>query len=111
MLNQMVGVILAAGAWVYLVRMLQKQKGGVYGGRTEPGISEWHLKKVKAFLTAAGLSFLVFMVSAIVHNVLHGLSGTEEPVSLVVSLVAILVFVLATAGGLVLFLKGRREAA
>ena len=48
LLNQLAGVILAAGAWIYLVRMLRKQKSGGNGGHTEPGISEWHLKKVKA---------------------------------------------------------------
>lgn len=110
LLNQVAGVILAAGAWIYLVRMVRKQEHATHDGQADPGIPEGQLKKLRALLTAAGLAFLVFIASAVVHNVLHGLSRTEETVSLAVSLAAMLVFVLATAGGLVLFLKGRQEA-
>lgn len=110
LLNQLAGVILAAAAWIYLVRMIRKQESGGYDGQMEPGIPEGDLKKLRALLRVAGLSFLVFLVSAIVHNVLHGLSESDETVSLVVSLAAILVFVVATAGAMVVFLKGRQEA-
>ena len=109
LLNQTISAILAAGVWIYLVRMIQKQKNSEFNDQMEPIITEWHLKRLKAFLIVAGFSFLVFIVGAIVHNVLHGLSEIEEPVSLIISLVAGLVFVLATAGGMVIFLKGRQQ--
>ena len=108
-LNPLISGILAAGVWIYLVRMFRKQNKIVSNDQMEPNLIEGHLKRLKAFLIVAGFSFLVFIVGAIVHNVLHGLSEIEEPVSLIISLVAGLVFVLATAGGMVIFLKGRQQ--
>ena len=108
-LNQLILGILAVGVWIYLFRMVRKQKNSVFNDQMESKISEWHLKRLKAFLIVAGFSFLVFIVSAIVHNVLHGLSEMEDSVFFIIALVAILVFVVATAGGLVIFLKGRQK--
>ena len=109
LLNQVLSAILAAGVWIYLVRMVRKQKTSELNDQMEPIITEWHLKRLKAFLTVAGFGFLVFILGAIVHNVLHGLSEIEEPIFLLISLVAVFVFVLATAGGMVLFLTGRQK--
>jgi len=44
-----------------------------------------------------------------VHNVIHGLSEMKVTVSFIIALVALLMFVVATAGGLVVFLKGRQK--
>jgi len=65
------------------------------------------LKRLKAFLIVAGISFFAFIVWAIVHNVFHGLSETEETISFIIAYVMHLVFVIATVSGLVVFLKGR----
>ena len=108
-LNPLISLILAVGVWIYLVRMVRKQKNSVFNDQMEPKITEWHLKRLKAFLIVAGFSFLVFIFGAIVHNVLHGLSEIEETVSFFIALVALLVFVVATAGGMVIFLKGRQK--
>ena len=43
------------------------------------------------------------------HNVLYGLNEIEEPVSFYIALVGLYVFIIATIGGLVIFLKGRRK--
>ena len=72
-------------------------------------ISEWHLKRIKAFLVVAVFSFPIFIACAIVHNVLHGLSELEDSVFFIISLVGLLVFVVATAGGLFIFLKERQK--
>jgi uncharacterized membrane protein YfcA len=96
---------LAITVWIYLVWMVWKRKGNVVSRRIDPKTSEKLLKKVRACLIVAGVSALVFIVGAVVHNVIHGLSEGEETVSLFVSLVALVVFVAATASGLVLFLK------
>lgn len=108
-INPLISGILAVIAWVYLVRLVRKQKNSVFNDQMESKISEWHLKRLKAFLIVAGLSFLVFVVSTIVHNVLHRLSGIEESVFFIIALVALLVFIIATAGGLAIFLKGRQK--
>lgn len=108
--NPLISGILAIVVWIYLIRMVHKQKDGVFNDQMVSKISEWHLKRLKALLIVAGFSFLVFIVSAIVHNVLHGLYENEESVFFIIALVALLVFIVTTAGGLVIFLKGRQKA-
>lgn len=105
--NPLMSVILAAGVWIYLVRMAQKQKNSEFNDQMGPTITERHQKRLKALLIVAGVSLLVFIVGAIVHNLFHGLFEKEETVFLILSVVASLVFVLATAGGMGVFLKGR----
>ena len=107
--NPLISGILAVGVWIYLVRMVRKQKNSVFNDQMEPKITDWYLKRLKVFLIVAGFSFLVFIVGAIVHNVIHGLSKMKVIVSLIIALVALLMFVVATAGGLVVFFKGRQE--
>jgi len=87
--------------------MVQKQKKSVFSDQMEQETTNWHLKRLKALLEVAGFSFLVFIVGSIVHNVLHGLSEIKVTVSFFVALVALSVFIVATAGGLVIFLKAR----
>ena len=108
-LNPLISGIFAVGLWIYLVRMVRKQKNGVFNDQMEQKISKWHLKRLKAFLIVAGFSFLVFILGAIVHNVLHGLSEIEETVSFFTALVALLVFIVATTGGMVIFIKARQK--
>jgi len=108
-LNQLIIGILAVLAWIYLFRMVRKQKNNVFNDQIESKISEWHLKRLKALLMVAGFLFLVFIISAIMHNVLYGLFEVEESVFLIIALVALVVFIVATAGGLVIFLKERQR--
>ena len=99
--NPLMSVILAVGVWIYVVRMVSKEEDIVVSN---------HLKtKIKAWLIVAAVSFLLFLVGAIVHNVLSGLAETEEAVFLLVSLFASSVFVVSTAGGMALFLKERQK--
>ena len=97
--NPLMSVILAVGVWIYVARMVSKEENIVVRNQMKT--------KIKTFLIVAAVSFLLFLVSAIVHNVLSGLAETEEAVFLLVSLFASLVFVVSTAGGLALLLKER----
>jgi hypothetical protein len=101
--------VLAIPAWIYLVLKVRKRKTSIFHDQMEPILAEMRLKRLKTFLIVAGLSFPVFIVGAIVHNVLHGLSEIEVTVSLIIALVALWVFILATANGLHIFLKGRQK--
>ncbi|MBA7626331.1 hypothetical protein ES703_33777 [subsurface metagenome] len=105
--------MLTAGAliavWIYLVFMVRKKKTNLFHDQMEPKIAERRLKMLKAFLLVAGISFAVFIVGVIVHNALYGLSEIEEPVSFIIAISALWVFIIATVGGLVIFLKGRRK--
>ena len=108
-LNPFITGILAVGIWIYLVRMVRKQKNIVFNDQMESKISEWHSKRLKLLLIVAGFSFLIFIVSAIMHNTLHGLSAKEESVYFLISIVALFVFIVANAGGMVIFLKVRQK--
>ncbi len=103
----------AAGAlivvWIYLVWMVRKKKANLFHDQMEPKLVERRLKRRKAFLLVAGISMAVAIVGVILHNALYALSGIEEHVWFLIAIVALYVFIIATIGGLVIFLKGRRE--
>ncbi len=105
--------MLVAGAliavWIYLVWMVRKKKTSIFDDQMEPKLAQRRLKRLKAFLLVAGISFAVFIVGVIVHNALYALSETEEPVFFIIAIAALGVFIIATVGGLVIFLKGRRK--
>ena len=104
----LIGVVLAVGVWIYLVRMIRKRKNNIYNDQMESQVVERYLKRLKALLIAAGILFFIGVVSTILHNVLRGLSKIEEPVSFIIAFVAFLLFVITIAGGLYIFLKGRQ---
>ncbi len=97
------------GAWIYLVWMVRKKKTKIFHDQMEPKLAERRLKRLKAFLLVAGISLAVEIVGVVVHNVIYGLSEIEEPVSLVIGVVGLVAFIIATIGSLVTFLKGRRK--
>ncbi len=104
----------AAGAlivvWVYLVWMVRKKKANLFHDQMEPKLAERRLKMLKAFLLVAGISLAVGIVGTILHGVLGALLEIEEElVSFYIALVGLYVFIIATIGGLVIFLKGRRK--
>lgn len=109
LVNPLLSGLLAVGVWIYLIRMVRKQKTVGSNDGMEPKLNEWSLKRLKVLLVLAGFLFLVFMVSAVVHNGVHGLFEIKATVSLLIALVAIWMFVAASAGGLVVFLKGRSK--
>lgn len=108
-LNPLIGGILAAGVWIYLVRTVWKQKKSAFNDEMELEISRWYLNRLKVLLTVAGFSFLVFVVGTIMHNILDGLSKIEESVFFLIALGALLVFIAATAGGMAIFLRARQN--
>jgi hydrogenase-4 membrane subunit HyfE len=107
--NPLISGICAVVVWVYLVRIAWKQQNTASNDQIEQEMTNRHLKRVKALLIVAGISFLVFIVGSIAHNALHGLSEINVTVTFFVALVALLVFIAATAGGMVIFLKARKE--
>ena len=102
-------ICLPLGVWIYLVWMVRKKKANLFDDQVEPKLAERRYKMLKVFLLVAGISLAVGIVGGILHNALYGLSETEEPVSFVIALVALWAFFIATIGGLVIFLRGRRK--
>ena len=86
--------------WGCLIWMIWKKKAE---------LAEKYLKRLKALLLGAGISFVVAIVGVIMHNALYAMNEVEEHTWFLVAIVALFVFSTATIGGLVIFLKGRRK--
>ena len=97
------------GGWIYLAWMAWKKKTQLFHEQMEPKIAERRLKTLKTFLLVAGISLAVGIFGVILHNVLYGINETEEPVSFFIGILGLFGFVMATSGGLVIFLRGRQK--
>ncbi len=95
--------------WLYMVNMVRKKRASLIHDQVEPRLAERRYKRLKVFLLVAGISFVVAIVGVVGHNVMYGLTEVEESVFFTIALVGLLVFFIATIGGLVIFLKGRRK--
>ena len=105
-----VAIVIPLAVWIYLVWMVRKKKTKIFHDQMEPKLAERRFKRLKAFLLAGGISLAVGIVGVILHNALYGLFEKEEPISFFIAIVALWVFIIATIGGLVIFLKGRRKS-
>ncbi len=102
------GMIFALAFWIYLGVMYRKRKR-VFHEEIEPGLAKKQLKRLKILIIAAGISFPIAIVGIIMHNVQSGLSETEESLYFLIGIVASYLFILASAGGLFIFIKGSRK--
>jgi len=94
------GALLVSGGMAYFFSY-------VFHDRVEPSLSERSLAMLKTFLIVAGTALGAFVVSVVLHNVLSGLLGTEEPVFFIIAvLIAPLAFLVGILGSLVFFLRG-----
>jgi len=99
-------------AWIYLVFMVRKKKTNIFHDQMEPKIAERRLKMLKAFLLVAGISFavlIVLMVGVVLYNAVYGMSEIADAVAHYIGFSSLGVFAVATIGGLILFLLGRRK--
>ena len=97
------------GVWIYLLWMVWKKKTKIFPDQIEPKLAESRYKMMKVFLLVAGISLAVGIVGVIMHNVLYAQSGEEEAVFFFIGLLGLLVFIIATISGFVIFLIGRRK--
>ena len=97
---QIMSGLFLAGGLVYLLSY-------VFYDRVEPKLGEKELRRLKAFLQVAGIAAGACIVSFILHNVVSGLLGIEEPVFFVIAVIlspgAIAVGLI---GSLVIFARG-----
>ena len=104
------GFLLAV--WIYLIYLIivvRKKKTDIFHDQMEPKLAERRYKMLKTFLLVAIISLPVFIVGIIVDIAILYPSGIREPVYGVIAYSAFGVFVIATIGSLVIFLKGRRK--
>ncbi len=100
------------GVWIFLVWLVWKKKTNLFHDQMEPKLAERRYKRLKTFLLVAGIGFAMFWVMVILQVVLVGIFNQPEeegPVVFFIALLAVVVFIIATIGGLVIFLKGRRR--
>ena len=91
--------------WIYLIFIIRKRGTGLFDDEVEPEIAARRYKILKIFLLGAGTSLAVSVFGIILHNVL------EEPVTFFIGFVPLCLFIIATVGGLFIFLTGRRATA
>jgi len=89
--------------------MVWKKKTKIFHDQMDPKLAERRYKMLKAFLLVAGISFAVFIISAVLHNALYALYEKEEHVFFFIAIFSLVLSVIATIGGSVIFLKGRRK--
>ncbi len=101
------------GVWIFLVWMVWKKKTSIFHDQMEPKLAERRYQRLKAFLRVAGISFATFWIMVLLQVVvLVGIFNQPEeegPVVFFIALFSVVLFIIATIGGLVIFLKGRRK--
>ncbi len=102
--------IILMGVWIYLVWVVRKKKTKVFHDQMDPKLAERRYKRLKTFLLVAGISLAGGITGVVGHNAVYALTEIEEPVFFSIAIAALLVFIIATIGGLVMFLKGRQKA-
>jgi len=101
----------AIAAWIYMVWQVRKKKTAIFHDQMEPKLVKRRYKMLKISLLVAAISFAGGVAGTVVHNALYGLTEMEEPVSFFIVLAALWLFILATGGGLFIFIKGRQKPA
>jgi len=93
------GGLFLGGGTVYLLSYL-------YYDRAEPRLNNRGLKRLKTFLLIAGISLATFIISVVLHNVISGILGVEEPVFFIIAVfISPLAFATGLIGSLVIFIK------
>ena len=94
------GGLFLAGGVVYTLSYL-------FYDRAEPKLDEKQMKTMRTFLMVAGISAGGFIISVVLHNLISGLSGVEEPVFFILAVIIAPAAVAAgLIGSLVIFVKG-----
>ncbi|MGQ8338005.1 hypothetical protein ACUNWD_15750 [Sunxiuqinia sp. A32] len=102
------GMIFALAFWIYLGVLVLRKKP-VYRNEMDPELAEMHWKRLKTLMIAAGILFPVATVGIIMHNMRSRALGTEEALFFFIGVIAMWLFVLLSAVGFILFLKGRKR--
>lgn len=102
------GMIFSLAFWIYLGVMYRKRKS-VFHEEIEPGLAKKQLKRLKILIIAGGISFTIAIGGIIMHNVRSSLLETEEHLYFLIGFVALYLFIFVSAGGLVLFIKGKQK--
>ena len=102
-----IGIILVA-AWIYMSWMLWKKKTKMTNNQMEPRKAEKRYKILKVSSVATGVLLLLGIVGVIGHNTLYAMKKIEESIFFFIAIVGLFGFVIATIGGWIYYLIGRK---
>lgn len=100
--------ILSIAFWIYLGMLIWKRKP-IFQDKMESELAKKRLNSLKVVLVLAGILCLVSIGGILLHNIRSGLAGTEESLYFFIAIIATYLFILVSACGLVIFLKGRQK--
>jgi len=103
LINTLVMWVIAAGVWIYLIVKIKKT--GMFKREVESETSKIHLKRLKIFLRSGGVMFFVSIVSLIGHNMISGRTDPHDPISFIIVLVSMYIFIILIAGGFFTYQK------
>jgi len=95
--------------WIYLVWMVWKKKTNIFHDQMEPKLAERRYKMLKAFLLVAVISWVMIWVSIFLGPYIFHLPEEAMDNVVLIALSFHVVSSMATIGGFVTFLKGRRK--
>ena len=96
--------------WILLAWMAWKRKTGIFHDQMEPGLAKRRLKWLRALLLVGAMAFAMIWVSILLAGyVFHLPAELMDSVVRYIAFSFLGVFDMATAGGLVILLKGRRK--
>ena len=93
---------------IFLAWMVWKNKTQIFHDQIEPKSAERRLKMLKASLLVALISFAMLLVTILLGVLIFHL---PDGVVFYIGFFWLCMFAIATSGGLVMFLKGRRKQA
>ncbi len=96
-------------AWIWLMWIVRKKKTQIFPEQMDIKEAERRLKWLKIFLFAGGISLVMFITGAILHNVLATLFNKEEEVSFFIAIVGGLVLLISNIGSIFILLTGLRK--
>lgn len=103
------GIILSLVFWIYMGLNVRKQHS-FFRPDLEVNLAGKLRKRLKGLLSVAIISFPLAVFGIVMHNVQSAQTGTEESFYFFVGIIAEYCFVLASAGGILTFLKGRQKS-
>ena len=98
------GMILSLAFWIYL-GMLVWKKQGVFNDTVDRGLAAKLYSWLKALMIASGILFPVALLGIIMHN----LAKTEESLFFFTGIIALILFILLSIAGFIIFLRARQK--
>ena len=97
--------------WIYLVWNIRKKGISLFHEQMEPELIARRYRLMKIALIVAAISFIGGITGAVLHNVLYAIAEEEDAATFIIALSTLWLFILATGGGLVIYLTGQRNQA